>query len=287
MAPSALVVVSDQLITDGSNDEQHEAPQLKVLHLGSRISSYLSGNLDLGQQVCRRAIFPFAFEPQTVETAARLVCDHANTLVVEQFERRLVRRYKTTLDDLLAGRSALAPEVSSRLIRKYDRANLDADFLIVGVDMSGAHAWVISGTDDPSCHDPWSFAAIGSGYKHARRRLKRMGYQWSWMLGDALMAAYLAKRDAEIDAWVGSERTSVIVLTHGASYELTKEEKLPLEEAATTYAGAVTFAELVARSGGGQKAVDALRSRRNNPMPPPRPDPEAGPPPPPESTHGP
>lgn len=248
--PSAVVIVSDQMITEGGTDEQYEAAQLKAIHLGPRITAFLAGDLTQGQEVCRSALPYLHFEQvQNVERAAKQLAEHVSIVIRARFNQRL-RRYNTTIEALLDGSAPLNPRTSQRLLREFHEASVDAHFLIVGADSTGAHIWIVDGVGKDHCQDGWSFAAIGSGDRFARQTLKRVGYQWSWMLGEALAVGFMAKRDAEMDAWVGHEKTSFVVITREWSTEATTEEKEKLNALYETYADAVGFAVRRAKSDG-------------------------------------
>src|SRR5437016_4312363 len=90
LEPSSVLIISDQLITEGDTAQQYEMPQLKavVMRPGS-VQAYLAGNLDLCQQVCRAAMPEVHAGPiTTVEGVARLLSGHVQNLIRDRFQHR-------------------------------------------------------------------------------------------------------------------------------------------------------------------------------------------------------
>lgn len=262
LTPNAVIVVSDQLISEGGTDEQHDAPQLKAVKLWHGITAFVAGDLNMCQRVCAGAYAELRWDGAvSVARAAQRVATHVQYAITQDFERSLIR-YKTNLASLLDGTASLAKPLRNRLLRQYRALTPGVQFLIVGVDPTGAHIWYVDGGGAMQIEDPWSFSAIGSGADHARRVLKQASYQWSWLPGEALGVAFLAKRAAEMDAWVGHERTSVIVITRELNNEATAEEKAHLAAGHDAYSHAIRNGFAAAKVAGDRAALSLFAPRQ-------------------------
>jgi 20S proteasome alpha/beta subunit len=113
------------------------------------------------------------------------------------------------MGDFLAGQQHLSPDLVLRLTFNIEHERLQVALLIVGVDSSGAHIYLVEDPGASSCYDAVGFCAIGSGEHHAELAFIRSNYSESVSLKDALLLAYRAKRDAETAPGVGGRYTDL------------------------------------------------------------------------------
>ena len=89
---------------------------------------------------------------------------------------------------------------------RHDLKNspLEVETIIVGMDSSGPHIFVVSDPGIAECHDLMAFAAIGTGKHHASSQFMVGGFTRFQDWRKALLLTYIAKKRAEISPTVGS-----------------------------------------------------------------------------------
>jgi hypothetical protein len=84
------------------------------------------------------------------------------------------------------------------------------EMIITGIDESGPHIYMID-HQGISYHDSTGFAIIGSGYLHADSQLMRTRHSINVSYPETLLLTYMAKKQAEINPYVGKE-TDIFVI---------------------------------------------------------------------------
>jgi hypothetical protein len=97
----------------------------------------------------------------------------------------------------------MAPQLVNDIAKELlDFPMPEAETIVTGTDEHGAHIFVIA-NGELSCRDNVGFAAIGVGYWHANSYLMFAGHTRAKLLPETLLAAYSAKRRAEVAPGVG------------------------------------------------------------------------------------
>lgn len=209
--PRGMIVgASDRLVTAG--DIQAEPLQTKIYQLTSSIAIMVSGDNLLNDEILKRV---------TADTVARIAADPEDWIGVEEVAD-LYRKYyqdaflKRVENDLLAPLNLDRDTwiTQQRLLKKSLVHSLAKDILnfepspegveviVAGVDTSGAHLYVVGGSD-VSCWDSSGYAAIGKGYWHAQSQMMFAGHTSARPAPEVVLDVYFAKKRAEVAPNVG------------------------------------------------------------------------------------
>jgi len=91
--------------------------------------------------------------------------------------------------------------------------------IVTGIDQDGAHIYLIDDRGSVSCKDSIGFAVIGSGSLHAHSQLMQSRHSSNASYYDTLFLAYMAKKQAELDKYVGKD-TDIFVIKDDTNYDI-------------------------------------------------------------------
>jgi hypothetical protein len=117
----------------------------------------------------------------------------------------------------------MAPKIAESLTRELLTFQIaDVATIITGIDASGGHIYVVE-NGDLSCRDNIGFAAIGAGYWHANSHLMFTGYTRHKFMPETMLAAYSAKKRAEVAPGVGEATDMFLIGPLMGSYNTISE----------------------------------------------------------------
>lgn len=99
--------------------------------------------------------------------------------------------------------------------------------IITGIDESGAHIYIIDDRGSVSCKDSIGFAVIGSGSLHAHSQLMQTRHSPNASYYDTLFLTYMAKKQSELDPWVGKE-TDMFVIKDVINHDILPQETVKI-----------------------------------------------------------
>jgi 20S proteasome alpha/beta subunit len=223
-----VIAIADRMISGLDVEFEHEGRKIEIL------ANNCIG-LTAGSALVHREIFePIKnkFKDQINPTINDLVetCkEYFYLLRNKRAEETYLKPLGLTLSYFLETQRNLAPDLVTRLILNLERASLDLEILIAGVDKDGGHIYFIFDPGRSEIYDALGFRAIGSGEHHAETFLIEKNYNISFSLKKALYLIYEAKKISEKAPGVG-KLTDIVIIDHNGIKEVKKETLERLEE---------------------------------------------------------
>ena len=193
---------------------QFEQGTRKIERLGAKFAALTAGDA-LAQTDLLRDVSAAITELSgpTVREVAAVVADtfarHRQTLA----EKLVLQRVGLDYAAFLEQQQNLLSDLTAELWTAYQEIQLGVQLLVVGVDATGAHLYLISDPGIAECFDSIGYAAIGSGLPHAEGFLTQADYSPQISLSKGTWLAYVAKRQSERAPGVGSRFTDILSIT--------------------------------------------------------------------------
>jgi hypothetical protein len=220
----AIVVAADRMFTNPGLSVEFETPEQKIEQLATRCVALAAGNSVHATEVLESVRRRLGGNPaQTFHQVAEFLKE-------EYASVRARKAYETLIFSVLGAdferhRAVGMPlptylekqsGVFQQMVMFCQQYKLGVEFLITGLDDSGAH---LSHVTDPgvlSQLQKLGHAAIGSGGPHAMTRLSLAGQSRQRGLLETIADVYSAKRASEVAPGVGNATdVAVIDMTHG------------------------------------------------------------------------
>jgi 20S proteasome alpha/beta subunit len=132
----------------------------------------------------------------------------------QRAEEQYLRPLGMTFDHFIQHQGRMPEMLALRLTANIEAAELDMEFIVAGVDQTGAHIYHVHDPGMAECFDAIGFCTMGSGERHASLTFIRAEYTIGCSLNQALFLAYQAKRDAEAAPGVGAQYTDIAVIAN-------------------------------------------------------------------------
>ena len=209
----SLVAVADRMVSDASLSLEFEQGTRKIDRVGGSFAALTAGDALGHTDLIRQAADDVSKlnQPSVLEVASAIEeCfirrrqDRAEKLVL----RRVGLDYTTFLEQ----QQNLSADLALELWTGYQSVELDIELLVVGIDSSGAHLYLVSDEETARCFDSIGYAAIGSGLPHAEGFLTEADYSSGISINRAIWLAYVAKRRSERAPGVGSRFTDILTI---------------------------------------------------------------------------
>jgi hypothetical protein len=226
----ACVVAADREITVGFpiniGFEHHER---KIEALGKTCVVLSSGNALVAEEVISRTKRGVAGVAQDdVQRASAVLRDTYLDVHLERAEQVILRPRGITLKEFKdVGAQKIPLPIYQQIDQLLFNFTLNTDFLISGVDASGAHiGWVhyhgVQGGGWLESFDKLGYQAIGSGGSHANILLSLTGQHRDLSVAETVFNVYAAKVNAEVAPGVG-HATDMAVITKSGTEFLTEK----------------------------------------------------------------
>lgn len=219
---TAAVVAADKMVTFGAPMSlQAEPPTLKkIIQLTNKVLLVFSGNTADGEEVVAGTRPNVSSDPnQSVRQIAELVrqsyARHKQRRVEENILTPMLGVTFQQFPGLIAQSSA--SQLLQQVLALVSQHNLQTDFLVAGIDDSGAHLFAIQHPGQLLPLATTGFGAIGSGGTHAGVRMSLGQHTKESSLADALYNVYEAKRASEVAPGVG-KLTDLAVICNGSVF---------------------------------------------------------------------
>ena len=197
-----VVGAADRLVTFG--DVEYEQPRPKILRLTSHISVLLSGYPEIHTEIIGRAYRRVSAIPNvTVEAAATIYADEYAAVRRERAVKKHLVPLGLTLWSFTNNQTNVSAGLLGDLTEALRRENLHSRAIIVGVDQSGAHLYIVQDPGELVHCDMVGWAAIGTGSRHADSQFIAEKYSLEWEFDEAILLTYLAKKKADLSPGVG------------------------------------------------------------------------------------
>jgi hypothetical protein len=215
---SVLIGISDRMMTSGSEENQTEfesnTHKLYGFH-PQNVMSMSAGVTDYAYEIACTTQRELGTGASSVEEVANLYAS-----------RHVALRNRRIESNLLVPMNELDSDQMSDVNRQIQEGiwNLGTEALIVGVDSEGPHIYHVHDPGFARFCDKLGFLAIGMGAQHFSTFLMSARYDSTWLLMDALLLMFSAKRQAEMAPNVG--RTTEMFIAHGTGRHILRPDDL-------------------------------------------------------------
>lgn len=214
---TAAVVAADKMVTFGAPMSlQAEPPTLKkIIQLTDKVLLVFSGSTSDGEEIVAGAMPNLLSDPnQSVRQVAEVVrgsyARHKQRRVEENILRPMLGVDFQQFQTLVA--QAAVSQLLQQVLGLVSQHNLQTDFIVAGMDDSGAHLFAIQHPGQLHPLATTGFGAIGSGGIHAGVRMSLGQHTKEASLADTLYNVYEAKRASEVAPGVGKLTDMALIL---------------------------------------------------------------------------
>jgi len=213
----SCVVAADREITVGLPlNINFEHGERKIEQVAGTVAVLSSGNAlvcaELAGRLRNGLIASGEIKPE-LQKAGGMLRDIYMQAHLERAESVILRPRGLTLDEFkLYGAQRLPLAIYQQIDQLFFNFTLNTEFIIAGVDQSGAHiGWVhyhgVQGAGWLEWFDKLGYQAIGSGSSHAGVLLALANQHSQLSLPETIYNVYRAKRSAEVAPGVGTAPT--------------------------------------------------------------------------------
>lgn len=220
--PNFIVGISDRMVS--TDYTQSELPQPKFRKTVNSVMVLMSGVNDVTAEIFDHTnsyIYKDFMDDPRLIPVDRIASIYSQNLIHFLKNRRdtiCQARHGLEYKNFLSQCSNWHPSLYEETIREIKTVP-DTATIITGIDESGAHIYLIDGSGSVSCKDATGFAIIGSGSFHADSRLMQTRHSPNASYYETLFLTYMAKKQAELDPWVGKD-TDIFVIKDDAKYDI-------------------------------------------------------------------
>jgi ATP-dependent protease HslVU (ClpYQ) peptidase subunit len=204
----SAVVAADKMVTFGPPVMLQTEPSAfkKITDVSAQCMILFSGSVPDGEEVLVRSRTSLAAIPKpTIAQIAGVVKNSYASLKKDRAEETILKPMLGV--DFAQFQSLISQTASSQILQQFVgliiQHNLQLDLLVVGVDDSGTHLYIVSHPGVLSPMDTIGFIAIGSGGLHAAVRMSLGKHTKAASLIETVHSVYEAKRAAEVAPGVG------------------------------------------------------------------------------------
>jgi hypothetical protein len=207
-----VVGAADRMLTGGEIEFEPKIPN-KILHFSSAITGMFAGDFGLQTEVVRK-VLPVVKE--------RIAAEPANWWAVSDIAEMYAQAYKGShlkraenavlaplgldINSFYAKQKGMDSELVKQIASKLAQFHSpEVEAIFCGLDLTGAHIYIVDNSANVSCHDVVGFAAIGAGYWHADSQFMFANHTPYKSFAETLLLTYSAKKRAEVAPGVGSD----------------------------------------------------------------------------------
>jgi hypothetical protein len=161
-----------------------------------------------------------AHPTESVTEIAALVADCYVKLQQFYIERLALAKFGLTYVKFLREARNLPPDVLREILAGIREAELEAEFLVVGLDSTGQGQLYKIQRGVPEPYDASGFAAIGWGERIAGAQFMASDYSRHESIAEALWLCYYAKRRAEAVPSVGARGTDLFTIRQDGGFKV-------------------------------------------------------------------
>ncbi len=212
-----IVVAADRLITSYYPPIEFEHGTPKIENITNSFVALTAGSATEHTelfQMTKSRVFGKA-SPQ-VQDIINAVKDSFVGLRMKGAEEKYFKPKGLTIEEYYKNIRLLPVELAITYDRILEKASLNIDILIAGIDSTGAHIYQISDPGISDCFDAIGYGAIGSGYLHAAQNFIFNNYLPIYSLEGCLYVVYESKRVSEKSPGVG-EATDMAIITKNST----------------------------------------------------------------------
>jgi len=255
-----VVLVSDAMITGEHLSIKFEHKRPKITKLAANCAVATAGDAladaELFDAVKQR--IDQLKTPRIQEIVECIKMCYIELRQKEIRERILIPRGINDIETFYQMQQDLIREVALTIQSEIESYEYGLEILVGGVDKKGAHVYMIDDPGTSVVFDSIGYHAIGSGYPHAVTTFITNDFHQGISLPDALLISYEAKKIAERAPGVGTNITSVAIVSKQNVHFFNKEEVTQLD---AIYASKLSAEKEFAESRNWGKELEELISQ--------------------------
>lgn len=215
-----LIAAADQMFTiQAPLNLEFEPPVSKIEKIATDCVVLAAGNSVFAQELINRTRLKLQpGKPAPVSTVAHQLKSEYEAFRGQTIEENMI--LATLGEDFVSFRKKggilpaylqLQPMVYQQIIAQAAQFNLGLDFIVAGVEHSGAHIFYVGHPGTVMNFDKLGHASVGSGGLHAAMSLSLSKQTPEVPLIETLFSVYSAKRAAEVAPGVGQVTEMVVI----------------------------------------------------------------------------
>jgi 20S proteasome alpha/beta subunit len=229
------VVSADKMVTFGTPMNLQTEPEAlkKITQLTDKTLVVFSGNTADGEEITNGARPAIAVNPNLpVSQIAEALRDSYARHKQRRVEENILRPYLGANFQQFQTMATQSPasQIMQQVLGLILQHNLNTDFLVAGMDDSGAHVFAVTHPGQLIPLATTGFGTIGSGSLHAGVRMSLGQHTKSASLVDTIYNVYEAKRASEVAPGVG-KLTDLAVIRGGRIFFAGPEQFKAFESA--------------------------------------------------------
>jgi hypothetical protein len=192
---------------------EHAVP--KMAPASTRALAMSAGDTLVGTRIAQEIADSLTGTPPVIEIAQQLAMHYEATRMA-RIEQQVLALRGLNWQTYYAGHASFNPQITVMLDQQMQQFNLGVEFLLAGVDDTGAHIYSIQNPGQPEyLHDVIGYAAIGSGAIHAVQSMIGFAHSANAEYQETLFRVYASKRRSEVAPGVGLDTDMAIISTGG------------------------------------------------------------------------
>lgn len=225
--PPMIIAAADRMITIGNIEFEPE--QTKAHFFATQTVALMAGSMHVHAHIVplvQQAVVAQGGEPLLVKDIAGHYAEQLAIRRRDLAERHILTPINMTASTFLARDSGLSERVAIDLERQMQNYESGAAAIIAGIDVTGAHIYVVCDPGIAVPYDTEGFAVIGLGDELARPQFMLARYNRRWNPFDAALLVFSAKRRAEMVSSVGNQ-TDMFMIRPGQNpplYQLNESD---------------------------------------------------------------
>jgi len=245
---SCILATADRTRTSG--DIEFTIPQPKGHALTSYVGVLTAGNAEFHTHAIDAIRQNDGLQSApSVEVIATAYAQQLAKSVNRVVEAHVLGHLGLTLDSFIERQNTMQSSIVQGLRAEIQQTNqqIRCEGIILGIDASGPHLYVVDSLGRVVSKDAVGFAAIGAGQRHAESQFMFAQHFRGSSAVDTLFLMYRAKKFAEAAPGVGPDTDLFMVRSDFSFDSLAQEVQLAVDTAYKNYLGEVRRAEQEAR----------------------------------------
>lgn len=219
-----IIGISDRMVSI-EDFAQYELSQPKFAKIINSAMVLLAGSVNLTAEILRKtcSFYKNYIDIIPIERIAETYGSYLSNYLDDRKNNIVRRRTGLTFKEFMT--QAEWSEKDRDSITKEIKQIPDTGAIVTGIDETGAHIYLIDAEGVVSCQDSIGYAVVGTGDYHAVSQLMRNRHSPDKPYIDTLLLSYMAKRDAELNEYVG-KTTDIFIIKDDKTCDELYEEKV-------------------------------------------------------------
>jgi 20S proteasome alpha/beta subunit len=226
-----VVVVADRMLTNQNLSIEFEHEKSKIIELSNNCVAVVAGSAIGPKEILEPVVSEYkSVKTPTIYQIVQKIAENYRRFRLEKAESYIFIPRGLTLQYFYANQNGLNEALVRGLDTALERFDLQIEIMIVGVDNTGGHIYLITNPGNVDCLDTIGWCSIGSGSPHADNSLIASGYHPNVPLKKALYLLYEAKKRAEVAPGVGKRFTDIVYIDNDGIHKLSEYDIKKLDE---------------------------------------------------------